>query len=80
MLLAAPQFHKIAARSGATTGSSAANGTMTARAVRSTRDRLLPRARRSPALPYADSSGSSAVASETVTIAWGTITIRKVWA
>ena len=80
VLLAAPQSQRTTARSGATMGSSTANGTMTARAVRSTRARLAPSPRRSPVLPCEESSGSIAVASETVTTACGTITIRNVCA
>ena len=58
-------------------GSSAANGSITASAVRSVSARVRPSPARSASAARAASRGSTAVASETVTIACGTIMIRN---
>ena len=65
------------ARSGASTGMSAAKGRMTASAELSAPTSVWPRARRSPLAACADSRGRIAVASDTVMTECGTITIRN---
>ena len=65
-------------RSSAITGSSSANGMISAYAVRSVDATLRGRRpRRSASAAKADSRGSIAVASETVAIECGTITSRN---
>ncbi len=59
------------------TGSSAANGMITASDVRSVLPTVRASPARSPSAARAESRGSTAVASETVTTACGTIRIRN---
>ena len=65
------------ATSPATTGMSKANGTISANAMRKVLAKELASPGRSPSAARPDSRGRIAVARDTVTIEWGTMTIRN---